>query len=205
MRPVLEAEGWAVDDAEDGEAGLRRVAEAAARPHPARPDDAGHGGFEVAAELHRNAAWRSIPVVVMTAKDLTRGGPPAAQRVVARVLQKGSDGTRRSASTRSARSPRCRPVERTPATATVSRRLKRRRRWQRSCWSTTASRTATCSRAGSRARGTSSSSRRRAAGRRHGALRVARPDPDGPQPAGARRVERDPADQGVRRHAARSR
>ncbi len=93
LRPVLEAEGWAVDVAEDGQAGLRRVAEA--------PPDLilldlmmpGINGFEVAAELHRNEAWRSIPVVVMTAKDLTDEDRQRLNGLVARVLQKGSDGT----------------------------------------------------------------------------------------------------------------
>ena len=28
-------------------------------------------GFELAAELHRHPEWRSIPIVVLTAKDLT--------------------------------------------------------------------------------------------------------------------------------------
>jgi PAS domain S-box-containing protein len=93
LRPVLEAEGWAVDVAEDGESGLRRVAEA--------PPDLilldlmmpGINGFEVAVQLHRNEAWRSIPVVVMTAKDLTPEDRQRLNGLVARVLQKGSDGT----------------------------------------------------------------------------------------------------------------
>jgi PAS domain S-box-containing protein len=93
MRPVMEAEGWAVDVAEDGESGLRRVAEA--------PPDLilldlvmpGMSGFEVAAELHRNPAWRVIPVVVMTAKDLTHVDRQRLNGLVARVLQKGTDGT----------------------------------------------------------------------------------------------------------------
>jgi CheY-like chemotaxis protein len=92
MRPVMEAEGWAVDVAEDGEAGLRRVA--------AEPPDLilldlmmpGMSGFEVAAELHRNPLWRAIPVVVMTAKDLTHVDRQRLNGLVARVLQKGSGG-----------------------------------------------------------------------------------------------------------------
>ena len=37
---------------------------------------------------------------------------------------------------------------------------------------------------------------RRRAGRGHGGRRAARPDPDGPEPAGARRLGGDAADQG---------
>jgi PAS domain S-box-containing protein len=93
MRPVLEAEGWAVDVAEDGAAGLRRVGEAP-------PPDLilldlmmpGMSGFEVAAQLHDNPAWRTIPVVVMTAKDLTHVDRQRLNGLVARVLQKGSGG-----------------------------------------------------------------------------------------------------------------
>jgi PAS domain S-box-containing protein len=93
MRPALEAEGWVVDVAADGETGLRRVAEA--------PPDLilldlmmpGMSGFEVATELHRNPVSRSIPVVVMTAKDLTQEDRQRLNGHVARVLQKGRDGT----------------------------------------------------------------------------------------------------------------
>jgi CheY-like chemotaxis protein len=93
LRPVLEAEGWAVEVAEDGQAGLRRVAEA--------PPDLilldlmmpRVNGFEVAAQLHNHPAWRSIPVVVMTAKDITEEDRQRLNGNVARVLQKGSDGT----------------------------------------------------------------------------------------------------------------
>ena len=93
LRPVLEAEGWAVEEAEDGTEALRRVTEA--------PPDLilldlimpGMNGFELAATLHRSEAWRSIPVVVMTAKDLTEEDRQRLNGNVARVLQKGNDGT----------------------------------------------------------------------------------------------------------------
>jgi CheY-like chemotaxis protein len=47
-------------------------------------------GFEFLSELRENEDWRSIPVVVVTAKDLS---PDERQRLDAaaeRVLQKGS-------------------------------------------------------------------------------------------------------------------
>src|SRR5688500_4461438 len=93
IRPVLEAEGWAVEVAEDGQAGLRRVAES--------PPDLilldlmmpRVNGFEVAAQLHNHPTWRAIPVVVMTAKDITEEDRLRLNANVARVLQKGHDGT----------------------------------------------------------------------------------------------------------------
>ena len=71
MRSMLEKDGWAVSEAENGRVALERVAE----NRPAlilldlmMPE---MDGFEFAAELHRHAEWRSIPIVVLTAKDLT--------------------------------------------------------------------------------------------------------------------------------------
>jgi PAS domain S-box-containing protein len=91
--PVLEAEGWVVDAADNGEDALRRVADE-------RPDlilldlmMPGMSGFEIAAELHRTPAWRSIPVVVMTAKDLSEDDYRRLNGLVGRVLQKGPDAT----------------------------------------------------------------------------------------------------------------
>jgi CheY-like chemotaxis protein len=91
LGPTLEAEGWAVDAANSGEVALRRVAEE-------RPDlilldlmMPGMSGFEVAAELQRTPAWRSIPVVVMTAKDLSDDDRRRLNGLVGRVLQKGPD------------------------------------------------------------------------------------------------------------------
>ncbi|HLJ56812.1 MAG TPA: response regulator, partial [Chthonomonadaceae bacterium] len=71
MREFLESAGWTVSEAASGRAALARVAE----NRPAlilldlmMPE---LDGFEFAAELHRRDQWRSIPIVVLTAKDLT--------------------------------------------------------------------------------------------------------------------------------------
>jgi signal transduction histidine kinase/DNA-binding response OmpR family regulator len=71
MRSTLEKAGWAVSETENGRVALERVAQ----NRPAlilldlmMPE---MDGFEFAAELHRHAEWRSIPIVVLTAKDLT--------------------------------------------------------------------------------------------------------------------------------------
>ena len=71
MRALLEKSGWTVSEAENGRVALERVVE----NRPAlilldlmMPE---MDGFEFAAELHRHAEWRSIPIVVLSAKDLT--------------------------------------------------------------------------------------------------------------------------------------
>ncbi len=71
MRSMLEKAGWAVSEAENGRVALECVA--ANRPVLILLDlmVSDTDGFEFAAELHRHAEWRSIPIVVLTAKDLT--------------------------------------------------------------------------------------------------------------------------------------
>ena len=47
-------------------------------------------GFEFVAELRADAAWRAIPIVVITAKDLTPEDHERLNGYVARILQKGA-------------------------------------------------------------------------------------------------------------------
>ena len=70
-REALERAGWAVTEAENGRVALARVAET-------RPDAIlldlmmpEMDGFEFLDEVRRHAEWRDIPVVVLTALDLT--------------------------------------------------------------------------------------------------------------------------------------
>jgi CheY-like chemotaxis protein len=52
-------------------------------------------GFEFVTEFRRHEAWRAIPIVVVTAKDLS---PDDRQRLnghVERILQKGAYGRER--------------------------------------------------------------------------------------------------------------
>ena len=46
-------------------------------------------GFEFAAELHQHAEWRSIPIVVLTAKDLTSEELRRLNGNVHQILDKG--------------------------------------------------------------------------------------------------------------------
>jgi CheY-like chemotaxis protein len=71
LRRALEAAGWSVWDAENGRLALARLADA--RPDAilldlVMPD---MDGFEFMAEVRRRPDWRDIPVVVVTAMDLT--------------------------------------------------------------------------------------------------------------------------------------
>ena len=89
MRSMLEKAGWSVSEAENGCVALERVA--ANRPawivlDLTMPE---MDGFEFAAELHRRAAWRSIPIVVLTAKDLTAEEVLRLKGSVHTILDKG--------------------------------------------------------------------------------------------------------------------
>jgi CheY-like chemotaxis protein len=89
LRRMLEKEHWAVDEAEDGRVGLRRVADN-------RPDLIvldlllpTMDGFEFVAELRQHPEWRAIPVVVVTSKDLDTADRERLNSHVQRVFQKG--------------------------------------------------------------------------------------------------------------------
>lgn len=89
LRRALTREGWSVREAEDGRTGLEEVA----RSRPAailldlmmpRMD-----GFQMLAALRRNELTRDVPVVVVTAKDLTREERAWLAGNVYEVFQKG--------------------------------------------------------------------------------------------------------------------
>ncbi len=71
LRRILEKEGWHVEEAENGRKAMERMAEV-------RPDlilldlmMSEMDGFEFSEKVRRDAVWRAIPIVVLTAKDLT--------------------------------------------------------------------------------------------------------------------------------------
>jgi signal transduction histidine kinase/DNA-binding response OmpR family regulator len=89
MRLALEKDGWEVDEAENGRIALARLAES-------RPDIImldlmmpEMDGFEFLVEMRSRTEWRDIPVVVVTAKDLTAEERSRLNGDVERVLQKG--------------------------------------------------------------------------------------------------------------------
>jgi CheY-like chemotaxis protein len=90
LRRVLEREGWTVAEAENGRVGLERVAKS-------QPDlilldlmMPEMDGFEFLEELRRKDEWCSIPVVVVTAKELTEEDRQRLNGYVERVIQKGA-------------------------------------------------------------------------------------------------------------------
>ena len=89
MRRTLEKDGWSVVEAENGRIGLERVAES--RPSLILLDlmMPEMDGFEFVSHLQADSANRSIPIVVVTAKDTTEEERKALKGHVQAVLQKG--------------------------------------------------------------------------------------------------------------------
>jgi signal transduction histidine kinase/DNA-binding response OmpR family regulator len=90
LQRMLEREGFTVAQAADGREGLDRVAEH--RPSLILLDllMPQMNGFEFLAELQARLEWRSIPVVVVTAKDLTTEEHARLSGQVSEVLRKGA-------------------------------------------------------------------------------------------------------------------
>ena len=89
MRRTLERAGWTLAEAENGRVALERVARS--RPEVILLDlmMPEMDGFEFLEELRKNEAWRDIPVVVVTAKDLTETDRRRLNGYVQKILQKG--------------------------------------------------------------------------------------------------------------------
>jgi signal transduction histidine kinase/CheY-like chemotaxis protein len=92
LRATLQADGWTVAEATDGQRAIHAISAAP----PAlivldlmlpRLD-----GFDLIAQLRANAAWRDIPVVVVTARDLSPDDQDRLAGRVAHILQKGRYG-----------------------------------------------------------------------------------------------------------------
>ncbi len=89
IRRTLEKAGWVVEEAENGEDALTRIL--ANRPSLVLLDlMMPHvDGFDLLARLREREDLRKIPVVVITAKDLTQDERERVTENVRRVLQKG--------------------------------------------------------------------------------------------------------------------
>jgi CheY-like chemotaxis protein len=92
LRGLLEGDGWAVDEAADGREALERLA---AKPSLVLLDllMPTMDGFEFLDELRRREAFRSLPVVVLTAKALTAAEQDRLRGSIEAVLLKGSLGS----------------------------------------------------------------------------------------------------------------
>ncbi len=94
VRQILETDGWSVTEARDGREGLERVADS-------RPDliildlmMPEVNGFQFAEELGRHESWRTIPILVVTAKDLSDTERQLLHGYSFRILEKGSTSRR---------------------------------------------------------------------------------------------------------------
>jgi len=90
METMLTKAGWRVSKALNGRVGLEKVAES-------RPDlilldlmMPEMDGFEFVSRLRMNEAWNNIPVVVLTAKDITNEDRLRLNNYVEKVVQKGA-------------------------------------------------------------------------------------------------------------------
>jgi CheY-like chemotaxis protein len=91
MRRGVEGAGWKVVEAANGREALERVARAV-------PDlilldlmMPEMDGFECVDRLRANEAWRGIPVLIVTAKDITAEDRARLEGSVVRILEKSSD------------------------------------------------------------------------------------------------------------------
>jgi len=92
FRRILEPEGYAVVEAENGRVALERLREVTPSVILLDLMMPEMDGFDFAAELRRHEVWREIPVIVVTARDLSRDDHERLNGYVQRILQKGTHG-----------------------------------------------------------------------------------------------------------------
>jgi signal transduction histidine kinase/DNA-binding response OmpR family regulator len=92
LRRGLERAGWRVSEAEHGREALERVADEPPQLILLDLMMPEMDGFEFVAKLRETESWRSIPVLLITAKDLTPEDRKRLEGGVSRILQKGSYG-----------------------------------------------------------------------------------------------------------------
>ena len=92
VRRTLEGDGWAVTEAQNGREALEVLRRPSAPPTAILLDlmMPEMDGFQFVAELDRHEEWRDIPVVVITAMDLTNEQREQLGGRVERILQKGA-------------------------------------------------------------------------------------------------------------------
>jgi CheY-like chemotaxis protein len=90
-RTILEKEGWVASEAGNGIEALRSMKHN--RPRLIFLDlmMPEMDGFEFAAEVRRHPEWRSIPIVVITAQDLTKEDRQRLNGHVEKILRKDGD------------------------------------------------------------------------------------------------------------------
>jgi CheY-like chemotaxis protein/anti-sigma regulatory factor (Ser/Thr protein kinase) len=92
LRRMLEPEGYTVVEAENGRVALERLREISPSVVLLDLMMPEMDGFEFAAEFRRHETWRTIPIVVITARDLSREDHERLNGYVQKILQKGANG-----------------------------------------------------------------------------------------------------------------
>jgi CheY-like chemotaxis protein len=92
VRRGLERSGWRVAEAENGRVALECMARALPQLILLDLMMPEMDGFEFVAKLRDHESWRSIPVILITAKDITSDDRRRLEGRVSRILQKGSYG-----------------------------------------------------------------------------------------------------------------
>ena len=92
FRRILEPEGYAVVEAENGRQALERLSEMSPSVVLLDLMMPEMDGFEFVAEFRRHESWRAIPIVVVTAKDLSHADRERLNGYVEKILQKGTHG-----------------------------------------------------------------------------------------------------------------
>src|SRR5204863_51216 len=87
---TLQGEGFTVRFAADGKEGLRLARELRPRVITLDVMMPVLDGFQVLSELHKREAWRQIPVVVLTAKDLSTEERQRLAGQTQKIFEKGS-------------------------------------------------------------------------------------------------------------------
>jgi CheY-like chemotaxis protein len=90
LRRLLEREGYAVQEAENGRAALERLREAPPGLILLDLMMPEMDGFDFVAAVRADKAWRTIPIIVVTAKDLAPDDRQRLNGAVEAILQKGA-------------------------------------------------------------------------------------------------------------------
>ncbi|MDX1486682.1 MAG: response regulator, partial [Acidiferrobacterales bacterium] len=90
LRTRLEKQGWPVSEAENGRIALEHMAEKLPGLILLDLMMPEMDGFQFVDQLRKSQRWRDIPVIVVTAKDLTEDDRRRLNGYVERVLQKGA-------------------------------------------------------------------------------------------------------------------
>jgi CheY-like chemotaxis protein len=93
LRRTAEKQGWQVSEAENGQVGLEHLAQGVPDVILLDLMMPKMDGFEFMEELRRRPECRQVPVIVVTAKDLTEDDRRRLNSQVIQVLQKGGHST----------------------------------------------------------------------------------------------------------------